>query len=1251
MRSAPAPDLLPIPGMNQGTAVAAGDGGSGGDDGSGGDGNDKEGAGGGDGGDDANGDNRNAPDPVKYPTCGTESHPVDVVTGRVFTHSIADLELPGPLPFTFERAYSSTASKQDQGLGFGWAHSLGWFVEVFRTRVRVWNEKGVSVSFPIPQIGHSILGDWGWVIRRELWGFAVDANDDVWRIFSTSFDEGATFRLTAIEDRNKNRIALTYDDGKLVEIKDSAGRIIKVTSTKQGRIASIEVKNSEHLGQWIAFARYQYDDKGRLLRVTDADDYSWTYEYDDYNRLVRDTDRVGLSFCFRYDEKDRGIEAWGEYASKKDLSLADDLPAFLADGTTRAKGIYHRKFDYHPRGYTEVTDTRATRRYFGNSKGLLDKAVDGGAVTTSRYDSRGFEIEKTNPVGAVRTWLRDERGRVLDFVDSLGRRSSVRYDANGLAIELVDAAGGVLRMIRDQRGNVETFIDASGSTKQFSYDSRGLITSATWPNGALVHYLRDAQGNLIEMRQPNGGVWHWTYDAFGRCSSEIDPTGATTRFAYSAYGTILALYDGSGGVTRYSHDGEGHLTQFVTPAGATTQYVWGGFHKLCARRDANGGVVGLRFDREGSLTVIVNEREQPYRLAYDEAGRLTREETFDGRTLRYRYDVAGKLVRSENGAGEITSLVYDLEGQLVERKHADESGETFTYNARGELAGGTSGSAEVVLERDSVGQLVRETTRIDGTENWVATKYDAVGRVVRKTTSLGHVRTVERDAMGSPTRVDLDGSKVEHIYDLLCHEVARKLPGGGLIESRFDPMGRLAERSLRGPTEATVVGDQEPEWIGRRDDGIVAITRYQYDGEGRLVSKLDRSRGVTRFEHDPIGQLVAVLPEGALAALYRYDPAGNPFETSPAESASRVYAAGGRLLRKGDTDYRWDEEGRLTEKREHVRNLERAWRYAWNGSGLLKSVETPDLMRVEFSYDAFARRVEKRVSKRTDAGWQCARSTRFIWDADVIAHEVVESFEADPVVAETTYVFEDGDFEPVAHRRAGKPWSYYIADSIGTPDRLVNDDGSVVTQLNRSAWGEGSDETPIGLLGQYHDEETCLSYSRFRYYSPDVGLFISPDPIGLYGGLQPYAYTNDPVDVVDPYGLSARLDNMGKTPGKSSKTGQEVIDRMIADGEAKTTPSGLQVKYVDPKDNKTKWAPASQCDMAHGGPKGTDAVTAWNKGVNGQPPLKTTGQKSKDVRDFMLDSDNYTLQPASINRSQGAKLGVTYDPPAKPPPP
>jgi hypothetical protein len=46
-------------------------------------------------------DARGAPDYQKYPECGYASHPVDVVTGRAFTHPITDLELPGPLPLAF----------------------------------------------------------------------------------------------------------------------------------------------------------------------------------------------------------------------------------------------------------------------------------------------------------------------------------------------------------------------------------------------------------------------------------------------------------------------------------------------------------------------------------------------------------------------------------------------------------------------------------------------------------------------------------------------------------------------------------------------------------------------------------------------------------------------------------------------------------------------------------------------------------------------------------------------------------------------------------------------------------------------------------------------------------------------------------------------------------------------------------------------------------------------------------------------
>ena len=36
------------------------------------------------------------------------------------------------------------------------------------------------------------------------------------------------------------------------------------------------------------------------------------------------------------------------------------------------------------------------------------------------------------------------------------------------------------------------------------------------------------------------------------------------------------------------------------------------------------------------------------------------------------------------------------------------------------------------------------------------------------------------------------------------------------------------------------------------------------------------------------------------------------------------------------------------------------------------------------------------------------------------------------------------------------------------------------------------------------------------------------------------------------------------------------------------------------------------------------------------------GPKSPEARKFMLDPDNYELQPSSFNRSKGARMGETY---------
>lgn len=129
--------------------------------------------------------------------------------------------------------------------------------------------------------------------------------------------------------------------------------------------------------------------------------------------------------------------------------------------------------------------------------------------------------------------------------------------------------------------------------------------------------------------------------------------------------------------------------------------------------------------------------------------------------------------------------------------------------------------------------------------------------------------------------------------------------------------------------------------------------------------------------------------------------------------------------------------------------------------------------------------------------------------------------------------------------KEGGEYYYYHNDHLGTPQKLTRGNGEVVWSAFYSSFGEAqvipssTVTNNFRFAGQYYDQETGLHYNYHRYYDPAIGRYLTPDPIGLAGGVNLYSYVqNDPVNLTDPRGLfigSAGAKVIGKIMGRSAQ--------------------------------------------------------------------------------------------------------------------
>ena len=889
----------------------------------------------------------------------------------------------------------------------------------------------------------------------------------------------------------------------------------------------------------------RFDSDGLQTAYVDSDGNETQYVYDVKNRLTQIIDPAEMATEVTYAATGY-LEAVTDPAGRKTIVSVD------ADGDLRSiidpEGN-ETKFEYEdpqcPHCLTTVTDPRANK-------------------TEYAYDVHGRVASVKSPNGELRQFSPGSTNALLNEFGANAATSENPADViPPKPSQFIDGNGNAFVFGTDAQGHLEMFTDPLDNTTEVERNSDGLPVVIKTAAGAVNTFEYDDEGNLLEadLQVSEDGISKTTFEYDGEChkptlvvgpegyetTSEYDDKGRlisrtlvdpehadeTTEFQYNEFGNIEQVKMGAGSlqpiVIKYEYHPAvlgGNLYKIVDSMDnelVFQEYNETGFPTLLT--DANGVKTEHSYDGNGRVTKTVRakgtDEERATTFEYDEAGNIVslKDSKLPAGQFDMTYNALNLLKTITNPLGHTRTYDYDLNRRLAVVKDFNGDETAFEYDAAGRLVKVTTVDDEMLYDYDDNNLPVL----LEDGDSSVAYVRDLAGRIEESTQTVNGLGTLvlgyTRDLRGLPVEIDGPAGAILMAYDAAGR--LRKQEDGhtGITTYDYDGAGRLIK--YESP-EAQLVrsftynnASQLTSVSTERNGTLVWEEQFQsVDGLGDIGKVVYHSGESREFAYDELQQLLQVTESANgpdPVEFYSYDGAGNRTESHL--SASHDYNEADQLVEDDQYTYDYDNNGNLIQRVEEGGGEITV--YAYDGRNQLKTVSffadeqaQEPFRTVEHRYDALGRRVARSVDGDV---------TSFFHDGSNIVK------------------YNDGEEHLIIHRPGldrtlalvtGEQISWYVQDSLGSVMALLDTDGVTIQSYAYDTFGnlleikDPAFSQPFFFTGREWDEDTQLYYYRARYYDPNAGRFITPDPLGLSAGSNPYLYVgNNPVNRIDPLGL------------------------------------------------------------------------------------------------------------------------------------